>query len=169
MTPHGPSQTNPRSIANLRPWKKGESPNRNGNPFIGYANAFRSDLWTASTPERRKALAELLWAYALGKATVPVEKDGLPVVDPDGTPRVKTLPPQPWAMEMLMQRLMGNLNFQSIEANVNHTGEAGVQDRAARAVFILTNAGLGDQIPSGLKQMAAEVVAEQQAPPDKPS
>lgn len=133
-------------------WKPGQVVNKHGNPFLAYANAFRGNLWTASTPERRIALSELLWAYALGKVTVPVEKDGIPILDPDGSPRVKTLPPQPWAIEVLLDRLMGSVSFKSIEANVT-VDVSDTTERARQVARVLVEEGMGDRLPEPMRAL----------------
>lgn len=152
----GTTSLNVNGASNLRPFVYGNRFGKGGNQRAALANRFITSLDEASTPERRAALAETLWAYALGKYEERIcDKDGVPQTHPDGSWKTKVLPPQPWAMAMILDRCMGSLAFKSIDGTA--IAEEGTdQDRVVQAVRQLLELGgpFAEAVPPRLRELA---------------
>lgn len=142
---------------NPKGWFKKGNPGGPGNPFIESANVFRSDFWAGCTPERRKALIDLMWARALGQYREP-EYDadtGLQKEWPDGSPRFKPpQPPCPRAQEFICNFLGGAMSFKSVESTVQVNVSDDAEKVRAAAEFI-KSVGMLESLPAEMRVLVA--------------
>lgn len=159
---------NPRSLANLRPpFAKGNQIRKGQmNQWVSRANELREDLWKAANPEYRAAMAKMLCELSLGRGEEPVfDDDGVPIMCPDGTLKMRPLPParradmQKWATDTILNCLGGSFSFKSIEASLS-VEDSDVRDRAVRIAQVMVEEGLGDRLPPAMRALVEQPKAD---------